>query len=82
MKMTVKNWKEAVDAVKEFAAQYGVTAIYWGSGYAVTKPHAVASTLNAWSGEGMGYFVRVYPNGDHDYMSTEPCHMTTIRIDK
>jgi len=78
--MGITNWKEASDAVKEFAAKYGVTAIYWGTGSSIAKPHAVASTLDAWSGEGMGYFVRVYPEGDHGYMSKAPCHMTTIRI--
>ena len=70
-------WNVASRKVREFAARYGVTDIYWGTGYPIYKPHAVASTLDAWSGQGMGYFVRVYPKGD-GYQAQ--CHATTIYL--
>lgn len=73
------KWAEASKAVKDFAAEFGVTEIMWGTGYAVHRPHAVASTLDAWSGEGMGYFVRVYPDPKGDTHGAA-CHMRTIRV--
>ena len=84
MNQTVSNWKEADAAVRAFAAQYGVKEVYWGTGSTIYTPHAVASSLDTWSGGGMGYFVRVYPEGGNScYLrdgKDKPVHMTTIRI--
>lgn len=53
-------WQKATAKVREIA---GNLPIYWGHGNTVYHPHVVAATKDAWSGEGMGYNVFVYPNG-------------------
>ena len=53
-------WKEAEDKVRKIA---GNLKIYWGTGNTIYEPHVVAWTKDAWSGEGMGFNVNVYPEG-------------------
>lgn len=55
------TWKEAEAQVRKIA---NGLPIYWGCGDPIDEPHVIATTKDAWSGEGQGYNVLVYPNGD------------------
>ena len=57
----VDDWAAAQQKVEEIA---GVLPLFYGTGNPIRTGHATASTLDAWSGEGMGYFVTLYPEGD------------------
>lgn len=57
----VDGWAAAQQKAEEMA---GDLPLYYGTGNPIRTPHATASTLDAWSGEGMGYFVTLYPEGD------------------
>jgi hypothetical protein len=64
--MSLTDHARVTDAhaqVRALAHAAGDVPIYWGTGYSIRRPHVVASTLDAWSGEGVGYCVRVYPQG-------------------
>jgi hypothetical protein len=52
----VKNWREAEAAVIKFA---NGRKIYWGTGNYDPPGCVVATSKDAWSGEGMGYYARV-----------------------
>lgn len=69
------NWKNAESKIKTIAKGL---PIFWGTGNAIDYPHVVASTLDYLSGEGMGYFVRVYPDGDR-YKAKCECHIVNIK---
>lgn len=68
------DWRAAEAKVRAIA---GDLPIYWGPGGPIYKPHVVASTMDAWSGEGMGYNVFVYPEGD-GYM--KPMQFHTVKV--
>jgi short-subunit dehydrogenase len=57
-------WKKCDAKVKEIASQFGIDCILYGSGYPVSKPNIVVTYKDALSGEGSGYNVYVYPEGD------------------
>ena len=67
-------WKEAEAKVREIA---GKLKIYWGTGNTIYEPHVVAWTKDAWSGEGMGFNVNVYPEGG-GYM--KPCRYHSVPL--
>lgn len=71
------NWIEAHARVKALATEHGITEILYGAGYSVAGPHAMVTTLDALSGEGMGYHVAIYPQGDRPGM---PCVRYTVQI--
>ena len=75
MLQTVKTWTDAERAVREIA---GNLPIYWGSGNTIDRPHVVAMSKDAWSGEGMGYNVMVYPLGG-GYM--QPCAYHSVNVE-
>ena len=58
------SWLTAEKKVEEIAKQNGDLPIYWGIGYPVRHPHVLAYEKDCWSGEGQGYNVVVYPDGD------------------
>ena len=70
----MNSWKTAADKVREIAGQL---PIYWGTGDTIYKPHVVAWSKDAWSGEGMGYNVNVYPDGG-GYM--KPCQYHSVPL--
>ena len=74
---TASSWKEASAKVKEIADSCGIKQVSWGCGNPIYTPVFIASTLDAWSGEGVGYFMRWYPKGE-GYMA--PCVMGYVNI--
>jgi hypothetical protein len=77
MTTAAATWAAADAHVHAIARAAGNLPIYWGTGYPVPRPHVVASTLDAWSGEGVGYFVRVYPQGERP---GAPCDYHTVYV--
>lgn len=75
---TARNWREASEIVHQIA---GELPIFWGTGNPVYKPHVVATTMDAWSGEGFGYTVMVRPEGD-GYMRKFTLHRICIHNTK
>lgn len=75
MKKYAATWNEAGDRVRDIADGL---PIYWGTGNPIREPHVVAFTKDAWSGEGMGYNVNVYPQGAA-YRAPVVCHSVVIR---
>jgi len=61
---TVSSWQEANAEVKALAASLGIANVTYGTGYPIKTKHLLACTMDAWSGEGMGYNVTYYPEGD------------------
>ena len=57
-------WKTCDAKVEEIANQFGIDCVLYGSGYPVSKPNIVVSYKDALSGEGSGYNVYVYPDGE------------------
>jgi len=55
------SWKNAENKVKEIAKNL---PIYWGTGSPIEEPHVVAYKKDALSGEGQGFNVVVYPEGN------------------
>lgn len=74
MTRTATDWK---DAFAQVAALTNGLPVYYGSGAPVEEPHAVVTTKDALSGEGIGYNVRVYPEGDRP---GAPSHFHSIVI--
>lgn len=58
----VKDWPAANAKLDELA---GELPLYLGTGNPIDEPHVQASTLDAWSGEGMGCSVWIYPQGSN-----------------
>ena len=62
---TVSSWEEANAKLQEIAVwSLNAGRVVHGTGYPIATPHLLATTLDAWSGEGMGYFLTWYPEGD------------------
>lgn len=59
--INVSSWKEAYKKVREIA---GPLPIHWGAGNPVYEPYVMARPMDALSGEGYGYIVVVYPQGE------------------
>jgi hypothetical protein len=57
------TWAAASEIVKGICAEYGV-AHYHGTGDPTTKPCGVSTSMDALSGEGTGYNLNVYPQGN------------------
>lgn len=72
---TVKNWSDAENAVRAIAAEHGSLPVLYGTGNPVYTAHVQASTLDAWSGEGVGFFVTVKPEGDGYGTSCHSCYV-------
>lgn len=70
----VMTWKDAEARVREIA---GDLPIYWGTGNPIDRPHVVAWSKDAWSGEGMGFNVHVYPQGS-GYRRPVECHSVPL----
>ena len=73
----VRSWQEANAKLQEIAASLKTDRVVHGTGYPIREPHLLAVTMDAWSGEGMGYNLTWYPEGD-TYES--PRHFGSIRI--
>lgn len=70
-----RAWAEATAKVREIA---GTLPIYWEFGNTIyTTPHVIVWTKDAWSGEGIGYNVNVYPEGG-GYM--KPCQHHSVPL--
>lgn len=55
--------KELTAQIQQIADSFGIKDIYYGTGYPIEGPHIVAVWKDAWSGEGYGYNLYVYPEG-------------------
>ena len=73
-KIEVRTWREAELEVERLADGL---PIYWGSGYAIERPHVLAVALDALSGAGMGYNVTVFPEGER-YGKSRDYHVVRI----
>jgi hypothetical protein len=71
------NWPEAEQIVRQIAEAAGLRLLLWGTGNPVYKPHVMARSMDAWSGEGYGYSVHVRPQGDGE---GAPCAIHTIHV--
>lgn len=60
-------WKSCNERVREIAREYSIDKVLYGSGYPVSTPNIVVMYKDAITGEGMGYNVFVYPNGNNGY---------------
>jgi hypothetical protein len=58
---TVHNWRQADEKARELA---NGLPVFCGTGSPIDRPHVVKTTLDALSGEGTGYHVWIYPEGD------------------
>lgn len=67
-------WKIAEDKVREIAKGL---PIFWGTGNPIYKPCVVAWSKDAWSGEGMGFNVLVYPEGE-GYLKPYSYHSVSL----
>jgi hypothetical protein len=56
--------KELTAEIQRIADSYKIKDIYYGSGYPIETPHIVAIWKDSWSGEGYGYNLWVYPEGN------------------
>jgi hypothetical protein len=73
----VGSWPEVSAKLQEIAARLQTDRVVHGTGYPVKEPHLLVTTMDAWSGEGMGYNLIWYPEGE-TYNS--PRHFGSIRI--
>lgn len=65
MKTTIRvgNWEEANRTVRAIAAEQGIERVCLGYDYGHDTPTVQMNTKDALSGQGMGYDVRVLPQG-------------------
>ena len=68
MTYTAKTHTEANATVKKIAAEAGNLPVYFGTGYAIEKPHVLAVNYHS------EVFVTVYPTGEK-YMGTDHTHI-------
>lgn len=74
---TAANWQEADAILKAMAERLQAGRVVHGTGYPVRTPHLLAVTMDALSGEGMGYNLTWYPEGD---VYDSPKYFGSIRL--
>jgi len=74
---TATSWPEAAQLINEYAQAHGNPPQYAGTGSPIKHPCIIYTNLDALSGEGRGYFVRHYPEGEGP---GKPARYFTVRI--